>query len=58
MKYTINPGYSFLDSDGTVKTGGQTIGLSEDVAKAHAEKVVAIPEEVPAEAAAEAHPAE
>ena len=58
MKYTINPGYSFLDSDGTVKTGGQTIGLSEDVAKAHAEKVTAVPEDTSAEAAADAHPAE
>ena len=58
MKYTIQPGYSFLDSDGTVKTGGQIIGVSDDVAKAHPEKLVSIPEEATTEAAAEAHPAE
>lgn len=39
MKYRILPGHSFRDSDNTVKTGGDTIELSEDVAKAHADKV-------------------
>ena len=57
MKYTINPGYSFLDSDGTVKTGGDTIEVSDDEAKSHAEKLVALPE-IAATVAADPHPAE
>ena len=50
MKYTINGGFSFLDSDGSTKTGGDTIELSDDVAAAHSEKVT--PLEAPATGAA------
>ena len=39
MKYTINFPHSFLDSDGTVKTGGEIIELSDDVAASNREKV-------------------
>ena len=46
MKYTINPGYNFLDSDGSVKTGGQTIDLSDDVAASNREKVTPYPADV------------
>ena len=42
MQYRIQSGQSFLDSDGTVKTGGQLIDLSPDIAQAHADKVVAV----------------
>lgn len=39
MRYTINPGYSFLDDDGSTKTGGDTIDLSDESAAQHREKV-------------------
>ena len=48
MKYRIKPGASFRDSDDSIKTGGQTIELSQDVAALHADKV----EPLDAEAAA------
>ncbi len=55
MQYRIQPGQSFLDSDGTVKTGGQLIDLSPDIALAHADKVAAVDavEAAPAELASE-----
>lgn len=39
MLYTINPGHSFLDSDGRTKTGGDCIALSDDMAAAHRDRV-------------------
>jgi hypothetical protein len=39
MFYIINPGHSFLDSDGSTKTGGDTIALADDVAAAQRDKV-------------------
>lgn len=39
MHYRIKPGYSFLDADSKIKTGGDTIDLSDDAAAAHAEKI-------------------
>lgn len=57
MKYRILPGHSFRDSDNTVKTGGDTIELSEDVAKAHADKVELITDSNDG-AALDHHPAE
>lgn len=41
MLYTINPGHSFLDADGSVKKGGDRIALSDDVAAAHRDRVTA-----------------
>jgi hypothetical protein len=41
MRYTINPGHGFLDGDGSVKSGGQTIELSDEAAAAHRDKVTA-----------------
>lgn len=41
MKYIIKPGFSFVDSDGSVKSGGDSIALSADVATAHSDKVEA-----------------
>lgn len=41
MLYTINPGHSFLDADGSVKNGGDRIALSDDVAAAHRDRVTA-----------------
>lgn len=37
--YRILPGYSFRDSDDSIKTGGQTIALSPDVAATLAHQV-------------------
>lgn len=37
--YTIRPGHSFREADGSVKSGGQTIELGEDIAELHADKV-------------------
>lgn len=51
-KYRINPGYSFRDVDGSIKAGGETIELSDDVAEAHAEKVT-LCEDGPTESHAE-----
>lgn len=53
--YRILPGASFRDVDGTVKTGGESIELPEDLAAQHADKL-----ELPAgadepDAADEAH---
>ncbi len=48
MKYRINPGHSFLDSDGSTKTGGDTIDLSDDVAQQHRDKVTALSEAISA----------
>jgi hypothetical protein len=39
MHYRIKPGYSFRDSDDSLKTGGELIELSPDVAAQHADKV-------------------
>lgn len=39
MIYQIKPGFSFLDSDGQAKTGGQCIDLSDEAAVLHAEKI-------------------
>lgn len=38
-QYRIRPGYSFRDSDESVKTAGDTIELADDVAAANAEKI-------------------
>ena len=38
-QFKIRPGESFLDSDGSVKTGGQLIELDADMAKAHRDKI-------------------
>jgi hypothetical protein len=45
MKYTVNPGQSFLDSDGSVKDGGKTIELPDDVAAANRDKVTPLPDD-------------
>lgn len=42
MKYRILPGYSFRDSDETIKTGGDTIELSDDIATKYADRVEAL----------------
>jgi hypothetical protein len=43
MRYIINPGESFRDSDGTVKAGGDEIELDDDMARVHAGKVTPMP---------------
>ena len=50
--------HAIAQSRTRVTTGGQTIGLSEDVAKANAEKVTPVPEDTTTEAATVVHPAE
>ena len=49
--YLIRDGFSFVESDGTVITGGDTIELPDDVAAEHLHKLVLIdpvaPESVP-----------
>jgi hypothetical protein len=50
MIYKIRPGYSFLDSDGSTKTGGELIELSDDFANQHCEKVQAVDTAVALEA--------
>lgn len=57
MLYTINPGHSFLDSDGRTKTGGDCIALSDDMAAAHRDRVTPCTE-AETEAEAEAGPAD
>ena len=37
--YLIRGGASFLLGDGSVKTGGDTIELEDDVARIHADKI-------------------
>ncbi len=39
MHYRIKPGHSFRDSDDSIKTAGELIELSPDVAAQHADKV-------------------
>lgn len=50
MKYRIKPGFTLVDSDGSLKTGGELIDLSNDFAQAHPDKVE--PAVLPIEAAA------
>ena len=42
MLYKIKPGYSFLDADGSTKTGGESIDLGDEFAATHADKVDAL----------------
>jgi len=37
--YLIRPGESFKDSDGSVKTGGMSIELDDEMAKLHAARL-------------------
>jgi hypothetical protein len=53
MKYTIQPGHSFLDSDGKTKAAGDTIELADDVAAANRDKVQPVIPEAPAAEAAD-----
>ena len=39
MKYRIKPGYSFRDSDNSVKTGGDVIELDAESLAIHGDKV-------------------
>ena len=39
MKYRIKPGHTLVDSDGSYKSGGELIDLSDDFVQAHPEKV-------------------
>ena len=41
--YRIRQGESFRDSDGTIKTGGHTIELPDDMAALHLDKVKPLP---------------
>ena len=43
MKYRIKPGFTLLDSDGSHKTGGDMIDLSQDFILANPEKVESVP---------------
>lgn len=56
-QYRIIGGYSFIDTDGSLKTGGQLIQLDADLAALHTGKVepepVAEPAAEPAAATAE-----
>ena len=51
MKYLIKPGFTLVDSDGSLKTGGELIDLSDDFAQAHPDKVE--PAVLPVKAAAD-----
>lgn len=42
MKYRIKPGYSFRDSDNSVKSGGDIIDLDAAALAIHGDKVEAI----------------
>lgn len=35
MQHRLKPGFSLLDSDGTVKTGGELIELSDEFVSLH-----------------------
>jgi hypothetical protein len=51
--YQIRPGFAFVDSDGSTKTGGETIDLDDEFARANAHKVQALQSpEAPAESPA------
>ena len=50
MKYRIKPGFTLVDSDGSHKSGGELIDLSEDFVLANPDKVE--PAVLPIEAAA------
>lgn len=39
MLRKIKPGYTFVDSDGSLKSGGQMIALDDEIAQAHREKL-------------------
>jgi hypothetical protein len=56
MQYRIKTGYSFRDTDNSVKTGGDSIDLDAEAALAHAEKVDAIAEVATPETAAPEQP--
>lgn len=47
-QYKIRPGESFRDSDGSIKGGGETIELCDEMAAVHRDKIVPVPEELPA----------
>ena len=38
-KYKIRDGFTMREADGTIKAGGQTVVLEQDVYKAHAHKL-------------------
>lgn len=46
-RYRILPGHSFVDSDGSVKGGGQSIELGDDIAAQHPDKLQLQPEPDP-----------
>lgn len=52
--YTINPGYTFLIDDGSVKQGGDTLELADDVAALYGVKVTLLNPQ-PAATPQEAH---
>ena len=45
-KYLIRDGFSFVEPDATVKTGGDTIELPDDVAAEHLHKLVLLDADV------------
>lgn len=53
MKYRIKPGFTLVDSDGSHKTGGDMIDLSDDFAQANADKVESVGPATPDVAALE-----
>lgn len=53
-EYRIRPGERFVQSDGSVKLGGEIIELEADVAAHHAGRIDEVPPEGNAPAAAEA----
>lgn len=51
-KYKIRPGESFRDSDGSIKGGGETIELCDEMAAVHRDRIEPLPEENAVEPAA------
>lgn len=47
-RYKIRAPHTFVEPDGTLKSGGQEIELGEDVAKTHADKVDLVEDPAPA----------
>lgn len=47
-RYTIREGFSFVMPDNSVKVGGDTVDLPDDVAEQHFHKFEALPEQEPA----------
>lgn len=52
-KYRVRPGERFVQSDGSIKEGGEIIELEADVAAHHTGRIDEVPAEISAPAAAE-----